>query len=78
MTHDIIIEKGISIPERKSKKFFGITEKLVNMEVGDSFLFQEEAIKSIYPLTHRVGKINHMKFTIRKISDTHRRCWRIE
>jgi len=67
-----VIEKDIPLPEFDSKYPFG------KMEVGDSFALSLGDRSRVTSVATRYSKTEDVKFTIRKVSDTEARCWRIK
>lgn len=47
------------------------------MGIGDSFSLPEDEFRRIHSASYSWGKGHNAKFTIKKISDTHYRCWRV-
>lgn len=72
----IVIEKGVPLPQKQQHKKRKSIYPFDEMEVGDSFLIQENDKKvraSACVYAKRTGK----KFSIRKTGTAHR-CWRLE
>lgn len=68
------IEKGIEIP----KSVNGANKYPFNtMEIGDSFSFPYSEKTKVTPAASYAGTLDDKKFSIRKISETEGRCWRI-
>lgn len=68
---DIVIEKGIPIPEGRS----GVTSLLRSMAIGDSIVISRRKRESWGPTLKRLAP---MKFTGRSIDEVNVRLWRVE
>jgi hypothetical protein len=68
------IEKGI--PPPKQEHHF-VQYPFREMRVGDSFAAPIQRQRSVAAAASRYGRIAKAKFTVRKQSKTHCRCWRI-
>jgi hypothetical protein len=72
---ELKVEKGIPLPnlirERTSYPFF-------EMEIGDSFEFPKHCLAAVTSAATQHGRRHDRRMTIRKISDTHYRCWRVK
>lgn len=70
------IEKGIVIPPKQLKKN---KYPFVDMEIGDSIAFPIKERSSVSSAVNNFkNHIPQHRFTIRKISDTECRVWRIK
>jgi hypothetical protein len=70
------IEKAIPIPPRHVH--FNQKYPFRDMEVGESVALPAEAIHKARDAAYAYAKANKKKFTVRKISETEYRCWRVE
>ena len=69
----IAIDKHIPIPDfmKYSKWPFPL------MQVGDSFVLPKEKYRSVINACAQQKKRKGVQFTVRKISDSEYRCWRV-
>ncbi len=70
------VEKNIPIPPKKSRAKNNYVPLLKAMEVGDSFVFDREEMRTntFYVTALRLG----YKITVREIDDNQNRVWLLE
>ena len=70
------VEKDIPIPPKKSRSKNNYVPLLRGMEVGDSFVFDREELRtnSFYVSAQRLG----YKITVREIDDNRSRVWLLD
>lgn len=64
------VEGSVPIPVRRSQN------PIVDLKLGDSFLFPLEKRKTMQTMATREKKRYGKEFTIRKVDDKHARVWR--
>lgn len=70
---NIQIEKGVPIPDRHHSFTHGMTGAIRSMAIGDSFVIPKEQRTSVINCSRASGA----KLSVRKISDTEVRVWRV-
>lgn len=73
---ELTIERGVPMPN-PIKEFARTKYPFGQMSVGDSFKIPNEIIRSARNSAYLYGMRNDMKFSCRRIDDTHYRVWRI-
>ena len=74
------IQSGIPIPTAKgnTKGVFTPTYPFKDMKVGNSFKFSLKKYSSVTALASKFAKKTNTKFTIRRMTKTTARVWRIK
>lgn len=72
---DIKIEKGVPIPPVRAQY---VRYPLLDMKKGDSFTIPAEWRTRVSVAATKLKRKHGLVFTVRRISETEARCWRIK
>lgn len=78
MSTQFQIEKNIPIPPKIRGKAGVLSVALAPLEVGDSFVFEDDANKTEQRLLGYTAKRMGIKVTVRLIGERKYRAWRVE
>ena len=71
-----IIENNIPVPQTRTYCKTGVSAVLQKLEVGQSFLLDEDRAKKVSGVTYQIGKKYNRKFCTRK-TEQGVRIWRV-
>lgn len=71
------IEKGVPLPDHQRRGSQNSRYPFPDMEVGDSFAFEEHEHRRVAQAAHAYKKRTGRGFTVRRV-DGGGRCWRIK